>query len=91
MTPEADAGGEGYEQCYQSVDLLRCPENIDAPDCNGKTPLYHAINNNDLEMVKTLGPDLLNSEDRFHPALEWAVQSSALDVLVSYWIYLRNQ
>ena len=82
MAPEADAGGEGYEQCYQSVDLLRCPENIDAPDCDGKTPLYHAINNNDLEMVKALGPDLLNSEDRFHPALEWAVQSSALDVLV---------
>ena len=51
-------------------------------DCDGKAPLYHAMNKNNLEMFKALRPKLLDSEDRFHPALEWAVQLSALNVLV---------
>ncbi len=69
------------EECYQSVDLLRCPENINARDYDGRLPLYHAIIQKDLEKVKALRPDLLDSEDRIHLALEWAVQSSAPNVL----------
>ena len=69
------------EEHYQSVDLLRSPENINARDYDGRLPLYHAIIKKDLEKVKALRPDLLDSEDHIHSALEWAVQISAPIVL----------
>ena len=69
------------ERWYQSVDLLRCPENINARDSEGRLPLYYAIVRNDLEKVKALRPDLVDSKDRIFSSLKWAVQSSALTVL----------
>ena len=69
------------EECYQSVDLLRCPENINTRDWEGKLPLYYAIHKKDLEKVKALRPDLLGSKDRIYSAFKYAVESSALNVL----------
>ena len=71
-------------KCYESADLLRWAADIDAKDDDGKPPLYYAISQQDLTMVKLLckdRPSLRDSQDRMHSALQWAVQQSALDVL----------
>lgn len=71
-------------KCYESADLLIWAEVIDAQDDDGRPPLYYAIVQKDITMVKLLcrdRPSLRDSQDRMHPALQWAVQYSALDVL----------
>lgn len=71
-------------KCYESADLLRWTADIDAKDDDGRPPLYYAISQQDLTMVKLLckdRPDLRDSQDHMHPALQWAVQYSALEVL----------
>lgn len=71
-------------KCYESADLLRWPADMDAKDDDGKPPLYYAISQQDLTMVKLLckdRPSLRDSQDQMRFALKWAVQYSALDVL----------
>lgn len=63
--------------------LLISGADIDIQDDDGKPSLYHAINQNDLKMVKLFfekRPDY-KDEDRMHSTLNWAVKCSALDVL----------
>ena len=70
---------------YESVDfLLRWDADIDAEDDDRRPPLYYAISMKDLTMVKALckdRPGLRYSQDQMHPALEWAVEFSAVEVL----------
>lgn len=72
------------QKCYKSVDLLISEAGISTRDSHGRPPLFFAIKNNDIDMVMALCKgryNLQDSQDRMHPALEWAVESSALDVL----------
>ena len=72
------------QKCYRSFDLLILEAGIDARDWDGRPLLFFAIENNNIDMVKVLcigRYNLQDSQDRMHPALEWAVESSALDVL----------
>ena len=69
---------------YKSVDLLMPEAGINTRDFNGRPPLCFAMKNNDIEMVMALCKgrhNLQDSQDRMRLALEWAVESSALDVL----------
>lgn len=72
-------------KCYESAQhLLRRDANIDARNDDGRPSLYYAITENDLTMVEALckdRPEVRDSQDRMRSALEWAVESSALDVL----------
>lgn len=64
--------------------LFRSGADINIQDDDGKPSIYHAINQNDLTMVKAFYEnkvDFGDSEDQTRPALKWAVKSSALDVL----------
>ena len=42
------------QKCYKSVDFLIPEAGIDVRDCKGRPPLFFAIKNNDIDMVKAL-------------------------------------
>lgn len=72
------------EKCLQSVNLLRKVTDINARDDEGRSLLCYAISLKDLTMVKALctdQPGLRDSEDQMYPALKWAVDFAAFDVL----------